>query len=101
MAVRPRYPVPAAFDAACAFVEIKATPLGEIEAAGNEHLFVVSDRVHAVFADGAHEALCKDAVERGDEVVRLDAHVEEASQHVEDVVGVDRGEDEVSGGERS
>ena len=57
-------------------------------------------RLVAVFADGADEPLRKDAVQRGDEVVRLDAHVQEASKHVDYVVGVDGGEDEVSGERR-
>ena len=45
----------------------------------------------------AHQALGEDAVERGDEVISLDAHVEEAAEHVDHVVGVDGGEDQVAG----
>ena len=49
-----------------------------------------------MIADDTYEALRQDAVEGGDEVVRLDAHVEEASDDVDDVVGVDGGEDQVA-----
>ncbi len=62
-----------------------------------QQFVVVMNRVGAVLADGAHQALGQDAVERGDEVVGLDAHVEEAAQHVDHVVGVDGGEDKVAG----
>ena len=48
-------------------------------------------------ADHAHQPLRQNAVQRGDEVVRLDAHVQEAAQHVQHVVGVNRGEHQVAG----
>ena len=51
----------------------------------------------AVGADGPHQPLGLHAVQGGDEVVGLDLHVEEAAQHVDHVVGVDGGEDEVAG----
>ncbi len=86
-----------AFDAACPFAEVEVPPLGGIQSAVAQKLVVVPNGVDAVFADGTHQPLRQDAVERGDEVVCLDAHVEKASQHVEDVVGVDRGEHQVSG----
>ena len=57
----------------------------------------VRDVAYTVFADGADQTLGEDAVERGDEVVGFDAHVEEAAEDVDHVVGVNGGEDKVSG----
>ena len=54
------------------------------------------DRVLAVFAVDADQALGQNAVQGGDEVVGLDTHVEEATEHVHHVVGVDGGEDKVA-----
>ena len=48
----------------------------------------------------AHQPLRQDAVERRDEVVEIDLHVQEAAENVDDVVGVDGGEDEVAGERR-
>src|SRR5208282_2219455 len=42
----------------------------------------------------------QNTVQCGDKVVRLDAHVEEAPQHVDHVIGVDGGEHEVAGQRR-
>jgi hypothetical protein len=50
----------------------------------------------AVRADLAHEALGEHAIERGNELVRLDAHVQEPAEHVDDVVGVDGREHQVA-----
>ena len=50
----------------------------------------------AMLANQANEALRQDAVQRGDEIVGLDTHVDEAADHVGDVVGVNGGEDEVA-----
>ena len=63
----------------------------------SECFVVVVNGAGAVLADGAHQALRQDAVERGDEVVGLDAHIEEAAEHVDHVVGVDGGEDQMAG----
>ena len=57
-------------------------------------------RMLARLANLAHQALRHHAVERRDELIRLDAHVEEAAEHVEHVVGVDRGEHQVAGQRR-
>src|SRR5271157_1849096 len=51
----------------------------------------------AILANHAHQALRQNAIESGNEVVRLDAHVDETPDDVRDVVGVHRGEDEVPG----
>ena len=58
---------------------------------------MIVDRLLAVRADHAHEPLGEDAVQGRDEVVELDLHVEEAAEHVDDVVGVDGREHEVAG----
>src|SRR6478609_11273291 len=48
-------------------------------------------------ADHSHQALGQYAVQRGNKVVRLHAHIQEASQHVHHVIGVDGGENQVTG----
>src|ERR1044072_4709101 len=50
----------------------------------------------AVHAQHAHESLSEHAVERRDEVIRLDAHVEESAYNVDDVVCVNGREYEVA-----
>ena len=51
----------------------------------------------AVIADHAHQALRQDAVQRRHKIVGLDAHVQEAADHVDDVIGVDGREHQVAG----
>src|SRR6185437_2937927 len=87
----------AALDAAGPFTKIEVAPFGGVEPAGPQRLIVIMNRVHAIFADCAHEPLGKNAVQRGNEVINLYAHVEEAPQHVDNVVGVDGGEDQMPG----
>jgi hypothetical protein len=53
----------------------------------------------SVWRDGL-QALGDDAVEGGDEVVGVDAHVHEAADDVEHVVGVHGGEHQVAGERR-
>ncbi len=50
-----------------------------------------------MLADHADEALRENAIESGNEIVWFDAHVDEAADHVGDVVGVDGGENEMAG----
>src|SRR5581483_1558435 len=47
-------------------------------------------------ADYADQPLCQYSGERGDEAVSIDPHVEEAADHVEHVVGVNRGKNQMS-----
>jgi hypothetical protein len=89
-------PCAAAFDATCTLAEGEAAPFGGIHAAGDEDFVRVGDGADAVLADGAYQALGQDAVERRDEVVGLDPHVQEAAEDVDHVVGVNGGEDEVA-----
>src|SRR5580658_3704354 len=86
-----------ALDAAGALPEAEAAPLGGVEAVKLKLGVGVGDLAAAEVADGPDETLGEDAVECGDEVVGLNAHVEEAAEDVDDVVGVDSGEDEVAG----
>src|SRR5579863_4015006 len=51
----------------------------------------------AGFANQSHQPLCQNAVQCGDKVVRFDAHIEEAPDNVDHVVGVDGGENQVAG----
>src|ERR1700733_3426990 len=86
-----------ALDAALTLAEGKVAPLVGIHAPGKKRVCRVGDGVGAVLADGADQALGEDAVERGDEVVDLDTHIDEAAEHVDHVVGVDGGEDQMAG----
>src|ERR1700756_1199442 len=90
-------PRPPALNAPQTFAKAETAPFGGIHATGNQNFIRIGDGADAVFADRTDEALRQNTVERGDEVVGLDAHIEEATQHVDHVVGVDRGEDEVAG----
>src|SRR6185437_16012487 len=54
----------------------------------------------AVLANQTDQALRQDAIQRGNKVVRLDSHVEEASNDIHDVVSVDCGEYQVAGERR-
>ena len=87
----------AALHAAGALAELKAAPLVRIHAAGQQNALVISNGARAVFADGAHQPLSQNAVERGNEVVDLDAHIHKAAQHIHHVVGVDGGKHQVPG----
>src|SRR6266581_3515331 len=49
----------------------------------------------AMRADEPHQALRQDRIQRGDEAEQIDVHVHEAADHVEYVVRVDGGENEV------
>ena len=88
-----------AFDAPGTFLEGDVAPFGRDRA---RWLSAVRRRcsshvAHAELADRAHQPLRQDAVQRGDKVIRLDAHVQEAAEHIYHVVGVDGGEDQVAG----
>ena len=50
----------------------------------------------ARIADQSNQSLRQDAIQGGDEVVGLDAHVQETANYVHDVVGVDGGENQVA-----
>src|SRR5208283_3630264 len=50
----------------------------------------------AGIANDPHQPLRQNAIQRRDKVVRLDAHVQEAPEHVHHVIGVDGGEHEVA-----
>src|SRR5437870_12987999 len=57
-------------------------------------------RMKSATADGTEhpdQTLREHTVQGRNKVVRLDAHVQEASNHVDDVVGVNSGEHEVAG----
>ena len=54
-------------------------------------------RAAANATEHAHEPLRQYAVQRGNKVVRLDAHVQKSADDVDHVVRVDRGENQVAG----
>src|SRR5580698_4732354 len=89
-----------ALDASRPFIQRNLAPLHRIEAAGFEYIGRVVHFGAARVADQTHQPLRQNAVQRGNEVVRLDAHVQEASNHIDHVVGVDRSEDQVAGQRR-
>ena len=100
IAVRPLIAGAAALDAAGAFVEEAAVLERRVE--GRFHQLRRGDRRRplAVDADLPHQPLGQHAVERRHELVGLDAHVQEAAEHVEHVVGVDGREHQVAGQRR-
>src|ERR1051326_7586114 len=84
-------------DAALAFVKGNLSPLRGIEAAGFQDFWCVMNDGSALVANQTHKPLGQNAVQSRNEVVRLDSHVEEAADDVDHVVGVDGGEDQVTG----
>ena len=48
-------------------------------------------------ANNAHEALGHDAIQRRNKIVRFDAHVDEAANHISNIVRMNRSEHEVTG----
>src|SRR5215471_3972000 len=93
--VAPLEPGAAALDAAGHLDEEAALGQGRIHGRLDQLLARDLRLPLAVQADVAHEALREHAVQGRDELVGLDAHVQEAAEHVDDVVGVDRREDQV------
>src|SRR5271170_6109542 len=85
------------FQAAGTFVERNLGPFDGIEAGLFQNFGSVLDLFFAIFADDANQALREDAIQRGDEIVGFDAHVDEAADDVRAVVGVHGGEDQVAG----
>src|SRR6202044_445759 len=85
------------FQAARAFVERNFGPFGGVEAGFFENFGSVLDLFFAIFADDANQALRQDAIQRGDEIVGFNAHVDEATDNVGAIVGVHGGEHQVAG----
>ena len=81
------------FNTALALIKRNVGPLGRIQARVPQLLGRIIHAFLAVWADDSYEALGHDAVERGNEIVRLDAHVYETSDYVSRIVGMDRCED--------
>src|ERR1035438_8246141 len=89
-----------ALDATLSFIERSVSPFLRIQTAGLQLFDGIMDLFFAEFADHSHQPLRQNAVQRRNEVVGLDSHVEEAAQHVHHVVGVDGGEHQVAGERR-
>src|SRR5208282_5107944 len=85
-----------ALDAALAFVQRDLRPLDGVQTTRFEHVIRIMHGRPAGIADDPHQALRQNTVQRRDKVVRLDAHVQEAPEHVHHVIGVDGGEHEVA-----
>src|SRR5713101_7183640 len=86
-----------AFQASGALGKRDVAPHERIEARFFQFLRRISLGLLAVCTDHTNEPLRHDAVESGDKVVRLNAHIDEAADDVGDVVGVDGSENEVAG----
>src|SRR6266849_1027844 len=86
-----------AFEAACAFGKTKFEGARRIDAAFAQLLRGEFLRALAIFANEANQSLGHDAVEGRNEIVGLDAHVDETADDVGDVVGVDGSEHQVPG----
>ena len=100
MAVRPLNPVPPHSMQPAPSKKQPACSSVRIERRLDQLLPRDRRRPLAVDADVPHQPLRQHAVERRHELVGLDAHVQEAAEHVEDVVGVDGREHEVPGQRR-
>src|SRR5262249_12639262 len=87
----------AAFKASLTFVKSDRGPVYRAQSAFGQIRIRVLDRLLAVRTNHPDQALRQNAVERRDEVIGLYAHVEEASQNVQYVVGVYRCEHQVAG----
>src|SRR5580698_7348268 len=96
----PAIPGAAALEAAGTFVKRNAVPFIRIQADFFELIGGVVDWLFAMLANQADQALRQDAVQGRNEVVRLDAHVNKAADYVGNVVGVNRGENQVAGERR-
>src|SRR5260370_24813562 len=89
-----------AFQAPGALGECDVAPDNRIDAGFLQFLGGIFFWPLALRTDHANEPLRHDAVQSGDKVIRLDAHIDEAADDVGNVVGVDGGENEVAGGGR-
>src|SRR5439155_1305995 len=81
-----------ALGTAHALVERYTRPSGWIQAGLLKEFHGRIDRLFARFTNHAYQALRQDAIERGNKVIGLNAHVQEAAQYIDDVVGVHGGE---------
>src|SRR6266851_1967845 len=90
----------AALDASLPLGEWNLRPLRGIQTAGFEQFGRITNLRLARIANQTYEPLRQNAVQGRNKVVRLDTHVQEASQHVDHVVRVYRGEYQVSGQRR-
>src|SRR6266487_6926130 len=86
-----------ALDAALAFPKRDRLPHRRIEAAVDKSFVVVMYFLAAMFADQSDKPLRQDTVQRRDEVVGVDTHVEKTAEHVNHIVGVHSGEHQVPG----
>src|SRR5215469_8110029 len=89
-----------AFQTAGTFGEIVGRAGRRIDPGVTKLRFAMFFRTLAVGADDTHKTLGQDAVQRGDEVVRFDPHVDETPYHIGYVVGVNRRKDQVAGQRR-
>src|SRR5713101_1093806 len=86
-----------AFQTPGTFANRDASPHGGIQAGFLQLLRRIFLRLLAFGTNHAHQALRHDAIQGGDEIIRFNTHVDEASNDVGHVVGVDGGEDQVAG----
>src|SRR5258708_2537598 len=87
----------AAFDTAFPFAKFHVAPLLRDQPAGLQGFVGILHFAAAMRADDAYQPLRQNAIQGGDKVVRLHAHIQEASQHVDYVIGVHSGEYQVAG----
>src|SRR5579871_100701 len=85
------------FETARAFGERRVHPFFGLEACFANFIGRKFFQLFAIAADNANEALRQNTVQGRDEIVRLDAHVNEAANDVGHVIGVNGGENEVAG----
>ena len=83
--------------AAHAFEEYRVPAFFEVQPGLARQVLVQGRGLAAVGTDSPHQPLRQNAVERRHKVVGIDAHVHEAADDIERIVGMDRGEYQVAG----
>src|SRR5437763_7344986 len=85
-----------AFEASLAGIERVVPVLSDIQTGFDQQLLRLLDRLLATCTNHPDQPLRQDAIESGYEVVRIDTHVQEAAQNIDDIVRMDTREDEVA-----
>src|SRR5580698_9611600 len=83
-------PSPAALHASRALPEPEAAPLIRLQPAIEQFLVRVSHLSHTELANLTDQPLSQNAIQRRHKVIRLNTHVQEAPQHIDNVVRVNR-----------
>src|SRR4030088_3318644 len=87
----------AALNASRPIIERDVAPFFRREPKAFQLCVRITYRRFAMGADHSHQPLRQYAVQSGDKVIRFHTHVQKATEYIDYVIGVDRGENKVSG----